>query len=170
MFNQFLPIITSFVVFFFLETFFFYPKFIYFSIALINLLFLFFLKKSFGFKNSIELLNYFILPSFVTLGIIIYSTMLPERFIIQFLFGLNILFIYWYFKNLYLYFNNKLSDHFASLENIFSFGNFLSFFFLSASLYGLYSHLNISIIILLALMLIVFLWLVLFYTIPEFVS
>ena len=149
MFNKFLPIIISFIVFFFLETFFFYPKFIYINLVLVNLLFLVFLKKFFCFKDNKILLNYFILPFLFTLGIIAYSTMIPNIAIIQFLFVLNILFIYLYFKGL-------LQNKFSSIENIFSLGNFLSFFFISASLYGLYSHLNISIILLLGAMLIIF--------------
>ena len=156
MFNKFLPIITSFLIFFFLETFFFYPKSIYINLILVNLLFFFFIKKLLKLKVKKRWLSYLTLPSFFTLGIVAYSTMIPNEIIIQFLFALNILFIYLYFKTLYLFFYKKLENKFSSIENIFSFGNFLSFFFLSSSLYGLYSHLSIPIVIILVVMLVIF--------------
>ena len=151
---KFLPFIISFFTFLFLETFFFYPKSIYITLILINLLFLTLLKKFFNLDHK-ERLNYLTLPALFTLGIVTYSTMIPNKIIIQLLFSINIIFIYTYFRELYLFFDTKVENKFSNIENIFYFGNFLSFFFISASLYGFYSHINISIILLLAIMLIV---------------
>lgn len=158
--SKFTPLVTSFITFFFLETFLFYPKSVYFGLILINLFFLFVLIELYSLKEYKKLFNYFILPSLLTIGITIYSTMLANRTIIQCLFVLNIFFIFWYFKVIYLFIVKKSKKIFSSLENILSFGNFLSFFFISASLYGLYSRLSIPIIIILGVMLIIFILLV----------
>ena len=151
---KFFPIIIAFICFVLFETFFFYPKTIYACLFLINLSFLFFLQKLYKNKNIKKWKSYFALPFLFTTGSIFYLTMLESRILIQALFGLNIVFIYLYFESLIklsevLLPHKKLEEPKETswdIKNISSYANFLSLFFISTAIYGIYSHLNIPII------------------------
>ena len=78
-------------------------------------------------------------------AIITYSTLLVSKFIIQLLFILNIISLYFYLRNVYYYLVRPAAYKIFTIESISSYGNFLIFFLISAALYGFQSFLNIKV-------------------------
>lgn len=142
------------------ELFFFYPRLFYFILIAINLLIFFSLKKIKGKKiTEKSLWNISILPIFFSTSLMIYSALITNNFFIHFLFVVNLLFTYYYLKSAYF----KDTEHGGvkdSFENISSYGNFLTLFFASASIYGLKAFLGIPVWLLIIAMAIIILLIV----------
>lgn len=150
--NYILVFLTPVINLFLFELFFFYPKFFYLVLILVNLLILFSLKKITGKRlGDRDFWNLSILPILFSTSLIIYSALLTNRFFVQFLFIINLFFTYYYLKNVYSR-SDETDNSKAFLENIYAYGNFLILFFASASAYGLKSFLNISIWLLILVM------------------
>lgn len=164
-YNRFLPLIIPGVVFLFLELFYFYPKLIYVSLVFVLLLFLF-AARQFVLSSEKEekSWNILILPSVFTINLVMFSTLVSSKFFIQFLFFLCVVFLYYCFRTFYFYLIKTGSYKKYSLENISSYGNFLAFYFLASSVYGLQSFLNAP-LWLLMLFLLVFIALIVYQTI-----
>jgi hypothetical protein len=97
--------------------------------------------------------NLFILPSYFTIGLFVFVTMLENRWLIQALFLLNVIFQYYYFKTVYSLTVKSEDYQSYSLENLSAYGNFLSVYFVSASIYGLQSYLDSPVWLLMIIML-----------------
>lgn len=160
-YNRFLPLLAPVLSTIFLESFLFWPNLLYVFVILAILLFFFvisqFIKAS---GQEIGWWNLLILPSLFYIGLALFSTMITSRVIIQALFIANLVFIYFYFRSLYYILKtDKQIQH--SLDNLSAYGNFLIFYFIASSIYGLQSFLNfpvwiLMIFLLLAIALIVY--------------
>ncbi len=78
-------------------------------------------------------------------AVMAYSVFLSSKIMIQLLFFLNLLFLYFYLRHIYYYLLNPSVYEVFSIENISSYISWLSFFLLSATIYGLQSFLNLPI-------------------------
>jgi hypothetical protein len=145
-YNRFLPLFVPLITFVLSELFFVKTKLIYLMLVFVFLLFLFtvrqFVKAS---KRKEDWWNFLILPSMFYFGSIVLSLMIPNKAIIQMIFILNAIFLYFYFVIIYGYLINSEVYQLNSMENVASYGNFLAFYFLASSIYGLQSFLHITI-------------------------
>ncbi len=145
--NRLLPLLIPLLIFALEEMYFFYPKLIYIAVVLINL-FIFFAVWQFCAASQVDKQwwNYFILPAVMSSVIIGYSIFLSSKLIIQFLFILNLFFLYFYLRHIYYYLINPSAYEIFSIENISSYISWFSFFMLSSVIYGLQSFLNLPIL------------------------
>ncbi|NTU98472.1 hypothetical protein HGA64_00480 [Candidatus Falkowbacteria bacterium] len=88
-----------------------------------------------------------ILPVVFFSSAVLYISLLKldNFYLIQFLFGLVTVLLYFYFRFCYYYLLRPNSYKVGSIESLSIYVNFLSFYFTAASLYGLGAFLNISI-------------------------
>ena len=144
-YNRFLPLLIPIAVFFLLQIFYFNPRLLYLIVVLVLLLF-FFTTRQFTLASSKEKKwwNYIILPFSFFASLIIFSTMIPSKLLVQILFIINTVFLYYYFRS--IFFNLIKEDYYQkfSLENLSSYGNFLAVYFWASSLYGLQVFLSIQ--------------------------
>ncbi len=89
--------------------------------------------------------NYLILPVLAFSATLAYTIFLTNKTIIQAIFILIVILLYFYLRYVYYYLLVPLNYSVFSIANISSFTNFLTFFLLAAIFYGLQSFLNISI-------------------------
>lgn len=145
-FNRLLPLFIPLLVFSLQEIYFFNPKQIYVTAVLAGLS-IFFVIWQFGRASKIDRRwwNYLILPVAMSLAIMAYSVFISNKSIIQLLFICNLVFLYLYLRHAYYYLLNPSTYEIFSLENISSYINWLTFFLLSATVYGLESFLNLPI-------------------------
>lgn len=137
-YNRFLPLIVPAIVLVFLELFYFRPSLIYIIIILVFLLFFFAIRQiKTEAKEKGSIFNFLIFPSTFFLGSTIFSMILPNGWLVQLIFALNIFLIYYYFRTIYLYLIKTDYYQKYTLESIASYGNFLSYYFLASSVYGL---------------------------------
>jgi len=144
--NRFLPLLIPLAIYALDEMYFFYPKLIYLAAVLINLL-IFFVVWQFCAKSLVdsEWWNYLILPAVMSTAVMAYSVFLSSKSVIQLLFVLNLVFLYFYLRYIYYYLLNPSAYKAFSIENISSYISWLSFFLLAATVYGLQSFLNLPI-------------------------
>lgn len=160
--NRFLPLITPGLSFILTEVFFFKPKMIYFSAALIGLLILFTVRQfTVVSKKDEKWWEYAILPFLFTGNLIVFSTLMSNSFLTQVLFVINLVFSYLYFRSIYYYLMEHSKYKENSMQNFSSYANFLSVYFLASAMYGLQAFLNapvwlLMVIILLEICLIVY--------------
>ncbi len=97
-------------------------------------------------KTGWEQLNFYILPLIFIASLTLYSSFIANKYVIHFLYLLGSIFLFNYLKISYgsLALNGQEQQR-SLLENISSYGNFLTFFFASASLYALKPLLGVSI-------------------------
>jgi len=153
-YNRFLPLIVPLITLIFLETFFFNPKLLYIIFVLIFLLFFFTARQfTLASKRGGKWWNYIILPFSFFSSLTIFSTMIPSKLLVQILFLINTIFLYYYFRS--IFFNLIKESYYQkySLENLSSYGNFLAVYFWASSLFGLQVFLNIQTWILMAVLL-----------------
>lgn len=141
--NRLLPPLIPLLVLVFLEFYFFSPKSIYVSLVLINLL-IFFPLWQFSRASQVdkEWWNFFILPAVFSTSLIAYSTLLRHSSLVQALFFLNIVILYFYLRSSYYYFLRPSAYKVSAIENISSYGNFIAFFLLASTIYGLQSFID----------------------------
>lgn len=144
--NRFLPLLIPSSVFLLQEIYFFYPKLIYVTAALAMLL-IFFVAWQFGRASIVDSQwwNYLILPALMTASVMAYSVFIGNKVLIQLLFALNLIFLYLYLRHTYYYLLNPLAYEVFSLENISAYVNWLVFFLLASTFYGLQSYLNLPV-------------------------
>lgn len=142
-YNRFLPLLVPLLILFLLELFFFFPAMIYVSLVLINLL-IFFALWQFTKESTIDKKwwNFLILPAVFSTAVVAYSTLLRGAVLVQALFFLEIVILYFYLRFSYYYLVNPIAYKVAAIENISSYGNFIAFFLLSSTIYGLQSFLD----------------------------
>jgi hypothetical protein len=155
-YNRLLPLLIPLIVLVLFEIFFFYPRMIYVCLVLANLL-VFFTTNQFTKASDVSKSwwKFLILPSFFLTSLAAFTILIPNKFIVQILFILNSIFLYFYIRTIYYYLIQPAFYRNLSLENISSYGNFLTFFFVSSVIYGLQSFLNISIWPLMVIMVVV---------------
>ncbi|MEA3449678.1 MAG: hypothetical protein U9Q85_01745 [Patescibacteria group bacterium] len=145
-FNRFLPIIIAVSHLALLELILFFPKMLFVIIVFLILLDFFVIRQFLIVsKRDEKWWCFIILPLVFSLGLIIFSTLLPFNPLVQVFFLINSLFNYVYFSTIYYYLINPKKYQANSLENISSYGNFLGFYFIASSIYGLQVFLNIEI-------------------------
>lgn len=144
--NRFLPLLVPLAIYVLAEMYFFYPKLIYAAVVAINLL-IFLAVWRFGAASQVDKQwwNYLILPAVMSTAVMAYSVFLSSKSVIQLLFVLNLVFLYFYLRQVYYYLLNPSAYEIFSLENISSYVSWLSFFLISAAIYGLQSFLNLPI-------------------------
>lgn len=132
-----------------MELYFWKPKLIYVAVILGYLLMFFtirqFLLES---RKKESWLNYSILPIVFFTGLTVFSTMVSSSLLVQLLIIINTIFLYFYFRTIYYYLVKTKLYQPNSLQNISSYGNFLAFYFIASSVYGLQVFMGISIWIL----------------------
>ncbi|MCK5416507.1 hypothetical protein KAI92_03710 [Candidatus Parcubacteria bacterium] len=144
---RFLPLLIPIIIGFLFELFYWKPKLIYYILILIVFLFYYTIRKFLKFSKVKEsLIGLLVLPVYFTIGLVVFSTMVSNKVLVQFLFFINIVFLYFYFLSIYNYLLNVDKYKKGSLENFSSHGNFLSIFFIASSVYGLQSLVGISIV------------------------
>lgn len=145
-FNRLLPLLVPMLVFLFEEIYFFSPKLVYVAAVLVSLL-IFFAVWQFSRASTVDKRwwNYLILPVIMSVAIMAYSVFISNKLIIQLLFVANIIFLYLYLRYVYYYLLNPPAYEIFSIENISSYINWLTFFLLASTVYGLASFLNLSI-------------------------
>jgi hypothetical protein len=133
----FLIFLTPFLNFILLEAFAFKASLFFISLTLINIFYLVAVRIITGKKMSTrDFWNFSIFPILFSSSLAIYSLLVVNHTIIHFLFVLNFIFGYFYLKNIY---RGKQDDF---LENISSYGNLLTVFFLFSIIFGLGSFLG----------------------------
>jgi len=155
-YNRFLPLVIPIIIAFFSEIFFFWPQTIYIILVLGVLLFLFIIRQFTNVSGARKGRSQFIiLPSIFFISLVTFSTLIPSKIFVQFLFLINIIFQYLYFRSVYYYFIKTDFYHNYPLENISAYGNFLTFYFTASSVYGLQSFLDAPIWLLMIIFLFV---------------
>ena len=144
--NRLLPLIIPLGVLVLDEMYFFYPKLIYLA-AVLAVLLIFFVVWQFCAASVAdkEWWNYLILPAVMSVAILAYSVFLGSKFIIQLLFIFNLVFLYFYLRQAYYYLLKPSAYEIFSLENISAYVNWLGFFLVSSTIYGLESFLNLPV-------------------------
>lgn len=142
-YNRYLPLFVPLAVWAAFQGFLFYPASVYVLLVLVNLL-LFFTFYQFTRASSTgeKWWNFYILPALLSLSIAAYSVILKNRLLIQFIFLLELVLLYFYLRFAYYYLEKPQQYKVSSIENISLYGNFIIFFFTAASVYGLESFLN----------------------------
>lgn len=144
--NRILPLLVPVLIFLLQEIYFFYPKLIY-VIAALTILLIFFVVWQFSRNSQVDKgwWNYLILPVIMSSAVLAYSVLVSSKPVIQSLLVFNLVFLYLYLRYSYYYLLYPPAYEVFSLENISSYVNWLTFFFLAAALYGLASFLNLPI-------------------------
>jgi hypothetical protein len=141
--NRLLPLLAPLSVYTLLQIYFFWPKMMYLCLAAIILVFLFLIRQ-FILENGQKekWWNLFFWPACLIVSLVVFSTLIPSRFIVQILFLLAFFMLSAYFKTTYFYLVKVRNYKEQSLENLSSYGNFLSFYFAASSIYGFQVFLN----------------------------
>lgn len=144
-YNKLLPPLIPFLVFVFFEIFFLNSRMIYVSVVLSSLLILFAIRQ-FSLVNLREdWWNFLVLPILFLIGIASYSSVLISRPIIQILFVVNVVFLYFYLRMAYYSLVQPIPETNLTIDNLSSYGSFLAVFFISSAMFGLQSFLNLSV-------------------------
>lgn len=135
--------VTPLINFLLFEVFFFKASLFYAVLVISNVLLLLAVRQITGKKmNTVEFWNFSIFPILFSSSLAAYSLLVVDHPLIHFLFILNLVFNYFYLKNIYRGEKNFF------LENVSSYGNLLTIFFSFAVIYGLESFLGLPIWIL----------------------
>lgn len=142
-YNRFLPILIPLLIWFGTQFFLAYPTMIY-VVMVVSVLLIFFALWQFARASSVDKAwwNFLILPAMLVLSVIVYSSLQTAAWFVQFLFILNLVICYIFFRFSYYYLLNPASYKISSIENLSLYGNFLIFFFIAAILFGFQSFLN----------------------------
>lgn len=153
-YNRLWPIIVTVFSFVSMELFYFWPKLFYVTLVFLFLLFFFICWQFVRVSKKEKWWVYAILPSIFTFGLLLFSLLVPSRWLVHILFIFNIIFLYFYFRTIYFYLIKPDLYKEYYLENLSAYGNFLAFYLLSSAVYGLQSFLNLPIWVLLGILLI----------------
>ncbi|MFW5888667.1 MAG: hypothetical protein ACOCVY_03050 [Patescibacteria group bacterium] len=126
------------------------PRLIYASLFLSAFLIIFSIYRFNKLSNYKNWWSLCILPVFFVTGLAVYSLFLPAGIVIHLLFIINLLFTFYYLRNVYFYLIEP-GKNTEQIQNFSSYGNFLVIFFISSSLFGFQAFLNISMWLLLFL-------------------
>lgn len=145
-YNRFLPLIVPLIAYGLSQIFYFRPNLIY-VILVLQLLLFFFTARQFiiiSYKTE-KWWNLVILPFLFSTGLIVFSALIPNLLVVQILYLLNLVFLYFYFRTIYYYLIKTDSYNQYHLENLAAYGNFLTFYMIASSIYGLEAFLNLPV-------------------------
>ncbi|MFH1744551.1 MAG: hypothetical protein ABH881_00055 [bacterium] len=167
-YNNYLVLIVPIIVYILLSVLYGHHNLIYVVLVLIALLLAFTVRQFvLAGKNQENWWNFFILPFFFTVSFVVFCALIPdivfwkfsifniisfEATLVKSFFLLNSIFLYYYLRLAYCCLIKTDFHQHNRLENFSSGGNFLCFYFLISSIYGLQIYLNISIWILMIIM------------------
>ncbi|MCK4554024.1 hypothetical protein KAU19_03605 [Candidatus Parcubacteria bacterium] len=154
--NRLLPLLTPLLTLILFEIFFFNPKMIYVVLVLVNLLIFFAVWQFSRASNANKDWSCFsgiIFPSLISTAVVVYTILLSNKFVIQLLFVLNIILLYFYLRYIYYYLVRPAAYKAFSIENISSYGNFLIFFLVATTIYGMQAFLSVKTWLLMIIML-----------------
>jgi len=140
-YKRLIPIITPILIFVLSQIFLATPKVFYYALGIGVLIIVISVKYlSRGIKNN--WLIFTISPVLFFLSFSLYSSLIANSFLIQFIFVLCLWFIFSYLKNLYYFLSYEVPERAQKLDHLILSGGFLTFFALTSSLYGLPIFLN----------------------------
>ena len=121
-----------------MQMFFFSPGLIFVAAVAIALL-QFFAARQFclAAAGSERWYRLIILPLVFSAGLIMFVTMLFSRFLVQFLFAVNVAFLYLYWRNIFRHEASSSRWRRTAMLNISAYGNFTAYYFLASAIYGL---------------------------------
>ena len=142
-YNRFLPLIIPLLDLILFETYYFKHNLIY-VVAILAVLLLFFAIRQFiiAGNSGDRWYNHFISPTMLILGVIALTTMIANKWLVQILLVGTVILIYLYLRMLYIYLVNFNLKQKEGLENFSAYSNFLAFYFVASSLYGIRAFLN----------------------------
>lgn len=145
-YNRFLPLLVPLLSVILFELFIARPHLVYVVIILVILLFLFVVRQFLLSRAKPEKWwNVIIQPFVFFLGTISFTALIPSKSLLHILVVFFGIFIYLYFRTLYFYLVRPSKKNRLSLENLSSYGNFLAFYFIAASVYGFQAFLSFPI-------------------------
>ena len=143
-YNRLLPLLIPFLVWLLDELFFFKPKMIYIALVLSLCLILFTIRQFARVGLATKgWWKFIIFPAMFLLSVAAYTTVIVSQTVIQLLFLLNAVFLFFNLRSVYYSFSNPIVKNKFTTSEISSYGNFLIYFFIGASLYGWLSFLNL---------------------------
>jgi len=144
--KRILPLFLFVITLVFLEVFIYNPEMIYVSLVIIcSGIFFCIWRLCKNSKKAKDWYYFLFLPITFLISAVAFSTLSGNRFLTHFIIILTSIFIYIYIRTVFNYLYKRFQYKNLSLENISSYGNFLAFFFMSATVFGLQSFLNITI-------------------------
>lgn len=152
--NRYLTLLVPLLAFLLSEAYFFWPRFIY-AAAVLAVLSFVFLARQFARAGNLyhDRYNFMILPSVFHVGLLAFSTTVSGAVLVQALLVFGLVFLYLYFRTLFVLTQRPESYRAETLGNLSSYGNFLAIFFIATLLYSLQSFLNIQVWIMIMLLL-----------------
>jgi hypothetical protein len=148
-YSRLLVLLTPILIFIFLELVVFNHSLFFVSLLLANLAILaavlVFLKASKAEKNLGVYLGVAVLPLGFLSSIFVYSSLVVNKFFIQFLFLAASGFIYFYLRYIYYYLVRPEFCRADTIKIISAAGNFFMVFFSASAVYGLQSFLNLPV-------------------------
>jgi len=142
-YNRLLPVFVPLAVWGLLQLFSFKPALIYISLVLqVALLFFTFLQFCRESKSSKDWWNFLILPALFTIAVTAYATLGKNRLFVQALFFLDLAVLYLYLRFSFYYLIRPASYKVSAIENLSSFGSFLTFFLSAAAIYAFQSFIS----------------------------
>lgn len=119
------------------------PKSIYIVTFLLLLLFYASVRKLvYGGTSGEKVIDFILLPLYFTIGLGVFSSIASSWKLVQFLFVLEAIFLYLYYRLIYYFLIKIDSYQTGSLAEFSSQSNLIAFYFLATSMYGLQSFLN----------------------------
>lgn len=145
-FYRFLPLLSPLAIFVITEIFYFWPKTLYYSVLAV-LTVIFYTTYVFAKLgiNKEKWWKIFILPAYFFIGLAAFITIVPNKILVQIFLFINLFYQYFYYRIVYNFLIRTESYQDFSLENISAYGNFLAIYFISSSIFGLQSFLNMPI-------------------------
>jgi len=161
-------LLTSFFSFLVFELLLIFPKLVYYIPLIFVFLFLYLTKVLFD-KNKIneKAIKFFIYPVISQFLFLLFILIQFKGFFVHYLIVLNSIFLYYFFKTLVQYLKE---ENLISINNLLSFANFILVYFLSSSLYGFQSLLNMSIWVLMMFFVIILAYIVYFVMMMNKIS
>jgi len=147
MYNRLLPLLAPFVVLIGLETLLVNHQLIYGVVLIVNIVMVWViwrLTKSSSVNK--EWWHFSIMPVVYFSSVVMYTTLLrlEDVYLIQILYFISATILYFYFRFCYYYLLRPIAYKVSSIENLSSYANFISFYFIAASLYGFQAFLKMS--------------------------
>ena len=148
-YNRFLPLLIPLFSWILLEIYYTKAQLVYVALVLFMLA-VFFTCRQFAIasEHNEKWWDMAILPFVVYVGIIGITMLIPSVWLVQTLFFIGTVFQYFYFRSLYSFLFKPKQYRFGTLENLSSYGNFLAFYFIASTIFGLQVFVNFDVWIL----------------------
>lgn len=145
-YNKFLTLIVPVLSFILLEIYFFYPKSVFVILVLLFSV-IFFIARQFirASEKKDGIINVISLPTLFVFGSVFVSFFIVNKLIVHLLFLVDLIFLYYYFKMLYYYFLGFNLYQKVNMEYLSTYGNFVAFYFMAVSFFGLQLFLDIAV-------------------------